>query len=119
MAEIEGRKRYCVFKGKSVGGKSNKTTVFSVCYLRQCGCGYEEEVTRKIELKETQTLDDLHEAIIYKAFKWDDPHMYSFFFDNTPCSSNRKREYSCNAEPDLEGETPNNPWGRGEVSITY
>jgi len=78
-----------------------------VYYLGQCGCGYSERVTRKIELKETQTLDDLHEAIIYKSFKWFDPHMYSFFFDNKPYSRNKKMEYSCNPDSDLDDEKPN------------
>jgi len=87
--------------------KSNKTVIFDVIYIGQCGCGYEEEIIRKIELKETQSLDDLHEAIIYKSFKWNDPHMYSFFFDNIAYSRNRKMEYFCNAEPDIDGKMPN------------
>ena len=87
--------------------KSNKTVIFDVIYLGQCGCGYEEEVTRKIELTGTQTLNDLHGAIIYESFNWDDPHMYSFFFDNIPYSRNRKMQYSCDTEPDLDGKRPN------------
>ena len=62
----------------------SKTIIFMIYYLGQCGCGFSREVARKIELKETQTLDDLHEAIIYQSFGWDDPHMYSFHFDNIP-----------------------------------
>ncbi|MDP2926215.1 MAG: hypothetical protein Q8N99_07600 [Nanoarchaeota archaeon] len=77
-----------------------QTIIFQVYYLGNCGCG-EKEIIRKIELKDTYTLDDLHNAIILKAFKWDDPHMYSFFMDNKPYSQNRKMEYSCNPEPDV------------------
>ena len=77
-----------------------KTIIFQIYYLGNCGCG-DGKVTRKIELKDTDTLDDLHKAIIYKAFKWDDPHMYSFFMDNKPYSKDRKMEYSCAPEPDI------------------
>ena len=109
MKEIDGRTRYWVLKEKmkkEKREKNDKTTIFLVYYLGQCGCGFEREVTRKIELKETQTLDDLHEAIIYKSFGWDDPHMYSFFFDNIPYSKNRKNEYSCHPESNFDGEKP-------------
>ncbi len=89
-------------------GKEERTVVFQVYYLGQMGAGFSRKVTRKIELKETQTLDDLHEAIIYKSFGWDDPHMYSFFFDNMPYSKARDMEYSCSTEPDLfSGDRPN------------
>lgn len=82
--------------------------VLQVYYLGQCGAVFSRKVTRKIEMKETQTLDDLHEAIIYKSFGWDDPHMYSFFFDNIPYSKSRGMEYCCSMEPDLfSGERPN------------
>ncbi|MCG2782717.1 MAG: plasmid pRiA4b ORF-3 family protein [Candidatus Altiarchaeales archaeon] len=108
MAKIDGRKRYWVPEGKSNSEKSNKTVIFDVIYMGQCGCGYEEEITRKIELKESQTLDDLHEAIIYKSFKWFDPHLYSFYLDNKPYSKNKKMEYSCDPRPDpLDGKVPN------------
>lgn len=78
--------------------KNDKTILFAVRYLGQCGCGTSEKITRKIELKETQTLDDLHKAIIYKSFKWTDPHMYSFHFDNKPYSGNKDMEYTCEPE---------------------
>lgn len=78
--------------------ESDKTAVFMVSYLGQCGCGFGEKITRKIELKETQTLDDLHEAIIYKSFEWSDPHLYSFHFDNKPYSRNKKMEYTFDPE---------------------
>ena len=86
----------------------SKTIIFEIIYLGQCGCGFSRNVTRTIELKETQTLDDLHEAIIYKSFGWDDPHLYSFHFDNKPYSKNRRMEYSCDREADfVSGEKPN------------
>jgi len=86
----------------------SKTIIFMIYYLGQCGCGFSREVARKIELKETQTLDDLHEAIIIQSFGWDDPHMYSFHFDNIPYSKNRSKEYSCDPEPDMfNGAKPN------------
>ncbi len=64
---------------------SDKSVVFTVKYGR---------VMRKIEMKETQTLDDLQDAIIYRAFGWDDPHAYSFFLDGIPYSKNEEMEYS-------------------------
>jgi hypothetical protein len=84
--------------------KNNKTIIFTVDYLGRCGCGFKRKVTRKLELKDIQTLDDLHEAIIYKSFQWDDPHLYSFFMDNKPNSENREMEYSCDTDPDFLDE---------------
>ena len=102
----KGRKQKNHLKKDIKKDKSKITIIFDVYYLGICGCGYDEEVTRKIELKENQTLDNLHEAIIYKSFKWDDPHLYSFFFDNIPYSKDRKMEYSCSPEPDFYGKRP-------------
>lgn len=103
--KIDGRARYWV-PNKDLRGQ--KTIIFTVYYLGHCGCGFSRKVTRKIELKDAQTLDDLHEVIIYKSFGWDDPHMYSFFFDNKPYSKNLKMEYSCNPEADdFTEEKPN------------
>jgi len=89
--------------------KSRKTIIFRVYYLGQCGSGFSRKVERKIELRETQTLDDLHETIIYKSFGWDDPHLYSFHFDNVPYSENKDMEYTCDDEVDvsLDGSRPN------------
>lgn len=84
--------------------KESKTIIFAVEYLGQCGCGFKRKVTRKLELKDSQTLDDLHEAIIYKSFQWDDPHLYSFFMDNKPNSENKEMEYSCDTDPDFLDE---------------
>lgn len=85
---------------KPTDQKGSETITFSVVYLGQCGCGFRRKVERKIELKQSQTLDDLQEAIIWQSFGWDDPHLYSFFFDNKPYSQNRKMEYSIDPEPD-------------------
>ncbi|MCD6522166.1 MAG: hypothetical protein J7K68_00295 [Candidatus Diapherotrites archaeon] len=71
-----------------------KTIIFDVVYLGQCGCGYGRKITRKIEVKESQTLDDLHDAIINKSFKWTDIHLYSFFMDGKAWSDNRDMEYT-------------------------
>jgi len=99
-----GRSGTSVHTGRDEG----RTVVLQVHYLGQCGEGFSRKVTRKIEMEETQTLDDLHEAIIYRSFGWDDPHMYSFFFDNIPYSEARGMEYCCSTEPDLfSGEKPN------------
>lgn len=88
--------------------KTNRTIIFKVYYLGQCGRGFSRKVERRIEMKDMQSLDDLHEAIIYSAFGWDDPHMYSFHFDNVPYSKSRKMEYSCDPEPDMSGGTKPN-----------
>ncbi len=97
-----------VYTGKENEESAKKTVIFNLYYLGQCGAGFSRRVTRKIEMKETQTLDDLHETIIYKSFGWDDPHMYSFFFDNLPYSRDRRMEYSCSTEEDpFDGERPN------------
>ena len=93
---------------KTRNKETNKTVVFMVKYLGQCGCGCSEKITRKIELKETQTLDDLHEAIIHKSLRWFDPHFCSFYFDNKPYSKNRNAEYTFNPEPDA---SPTNFFG--------
>ena len=90
-----------------MGKDEERTVVFQVCYLGQMGAGFSRQVTRKVEMKGTQTLDDLHEAIIYRSFGWDDPHMYSFF-DNIPYTQDRRMEYSCDTTPDpLDGGKAN------------
>ena len=107
MKKIDGRTGYWAYTGNKEG-KSNRTIILDVIYLGQCGCGFNRKVTRTIELKETQTLEDLHEAIIFGSFGWNDPHMYSFHLDNKPYSKNNEMEYSCNPEPDIfSGRKPN------------
>ncbi len=92
---------------KTANGGKIRTVIFVVYYLGHCGSGFSRNVIRKIELKENQTLDDLHSVIINLSFGWDDPHMYSFFFDNKPYSKNLKMEYSCDTEADtFAGQRP-------------
>ena len=71
-----------------------KTVTFDVTYLGVCGCGFGREVSRRIEFKETQTLEDLHDAIINKSFGWDDDHLYSFFMDCKPYTGDKRMEYT-------------------------
>jgi hypothetical protein len=59
-----GRGGTWVYMGEEDGGR---TVIFKVYYLGQGGAGFSREVTRKIEMRETQTLDDLHESIIFDA----------------------------------------------------
>ncbi|MEM3449809.1 MAG: hypothetical protein QXP38_13245 [Nitrososphaerota archaeon] len=69
-----------------------------------------ENKTRcQIELLESQTLDTLCNAIIYKWFGWDDPHFYAFFLDN--------QIYSQNRESTFLYQGPGNPaeWCIGEI----
>jgi hypothetical protein len=48
-----------------------------------------KDIWRRIAVRPSQTLDDLHEAI-YAAFdRWDE-HMYSFFFPARPTTNLRK-----------------------------
>lgn len=83
------------------------TIIFKVSYLGHCGRGTRKKVIRRIELKETQSLDDLHEAIIYQSFKWDDPHLYSFYMDNMPHSRDRAMEYTCEEHINMDFNGPN------------
>jgi hypothetical protein len=66
-----------------------------------------KSIWRRMALRGTQTLDDLHEAI-YDAFDRYDEHLYSFYFP-PPGSKGRTRmrdgdEYTCSGT--FEG-----PWG--------
>jgi hypothetical protein len=110
-----GRSGTWVYTGK----EGDRTIIFQVYYLGQMGAGFSRKVTRKIGMLETQTLDDLHETIICKSLGWDDPHMYSFFFDNVPYSEDRGMEYCCSTEADpISGQRPN-PTSRklGELKL--
>ena len=55
-------------------------------------------VTRSIEVREDQTLVDLHEGI-REAFGWSDDHLYSFWLDGRFWGS-RSTEYTCPVELD-------------------
>ena len=66
----------------------------------------QKSVWRKIALRGSQTLDDLHEAI-FDAFDRYDEHMYSFYFPK-PGSKGRARirdaeEYTCSYAADELG----------------
>jgi ABC-type cobalt transport system substrate-binding protein len=61
----------------------------------------------KIEIKETDTLEDLH-YIIQEALNWGDDHLYSFFMDNK----------TNNGDPDMEYTIPYEPDGRKTVDKT-
>jgi Plasmid pRiA4b ORF-3-like protein len=99
-----GRGGTWVFLGNEDGGR---TVIFQVYYLGQGGAGFSREVTRKIEVRDTQTLEDLHYAIIFMAFGWEEGHMYSFHLDNIPYSGARGMEYNCLPQPDpTTGEKP-------------
>jgi hypothetical protein len=73
-----------------------------------------KSIWRRIALRGSQTLDDLHEAI-FDAFDRDDEHLYSFYFPK-PGAKGRNRlrdaiEYShsyMTEEPDPFDETPGN-----------
>ena len=84
-----------------------RTIIFKVSYLGHCGRGARKQVVRRIEMEETQSLDDLHEAIIYRSFKWDNPHLYSFFMDNKPYLKDRAMEYTCEEHVNLDFNGPN------------
>jgi len=63
---------------------------------------YNKRVWKKIEIKGTQTLDDLHESIL-SAFEMDYGHLYSFFMSNRAWDS--KTEY---CHPRAEGRSAEN-----------
>jgi hypothetical protein len=75
---------------------NKNTIIFNVEYLN---CRW---IKRKIELLESNSLDDLYKSIIHVSFRWDDPHMYSFFMDNIPFSRDANMEYSCNPKSLIE-----------------
>jgi len=78
---------------KSRKSSERRTIIFKVTYLGTLGTGWKREVSRTIELKETQTLVDLHDAI-QKTMGWDDPHLYSFFMDGKVWGRNLDQEYT-------------------------
>ncbi len=79
-------------KSKLTKDPKNGTTIFEVTYLGTLGTGWRGEVSRTIELKDTQTLADLRDAI-QESVGWDDPHLYSFFMDGKVWGSNLDQEY--------------------------
>lgn len=88
--------------------EGEKTIIFEIKYLGHCGEGTKEKIVREIELTEEHNFDDIAESLIWDSFKWDDPHLYSFFLDNKPYSKDRTKEYTCNDEADwFTGEMAN------------
>lgn len=71
----------------------NQTIIFKVMFK------YRKGVWRKIELKATDTLEDLHDAI-QGAIGWDNDHLYSFFMDNNFHKGDFDAEYTCPYEPE-------------------
>ncbi len=66
-----------------------------------------EDVERSIELREDQTLVDLHDGI-QKAFGWRDDHLYSFRLDGR-FWRDRATEYTAPIEPDEDVATADVP----------
>jgi hypothetical protein len=60
-------------------------------------------VSRAIEVREDQTLADLHEGL-REAFGWSDDHLYSFWLDGRFWGS-RSTEYTAPVEPDEDVAT--------------
>lgn len=67
-------------------------------YLFKVQLQWMPSVWRTIEVRENQTLHQLHRAI-QRAFNWDDDHLYSFFLSGE--AWDRRTEY---ASPYAEGE---------------
>lgn len=94
-------------KNEAEGKPKIMSIVFRVTYLGQGGHGYNEHIERTIVMKETQSLHDLHEAIIHDGFEWEDPHLYSFFMDNQPPQKGRDKSMEYTLDDD-----PNSPVGQ-------
>lgn len=73
----------------------NQTIIFKVMFK------YRKGTWRKIELKATDNLEDLHDAI-QDAIEWDNDHLYSFYMDN----KFKKHDF------DMEYTSPHEPEGR-------
>ena len=81
-----------------------QTIIFKVMFQ------YRKGIWRKIELKETETLEDLHDAI-QDALGWDNDHLYSFFMDNQFYSKDFNAEYTCPYEPEGRKTADRDPIG--------
>ena len=66
-----------------------------------------EDVERSIEVREDQTLEDLHNGI-QTAFGWRDDHLYSFWLDGR-FWGDRSTEYTAPIEPDEDVATADVP----------
>jgi len=79
-------------KSKSRKDPNCRTIIFEVTYLGTLGTGWKRVISRVIELKETQTLVDLHNAI-QDSIGWTDPHLYAFFMDGEVWGRDLNQEY--------------------------
>lgn len=59
-------------------------------YIFKVTLAFDKRIYREIEILENQLLDDLHLAI-FKAFEFEEMHLYSFFMSNKPWD--QKSEY--------------------------
>jgi len=71
----------------------SQTIIFKVMFK------YRKGTWRKIEMKASQTLEELHEAI-QSAIGWDNDHLYSFFIDNKFNGREPDAEFTCPYEPE-------------------
>lgn len=91
-----------------------KSEISKRVYVFKVALAGRKSIWRRIAVRASQTLDDLHEAI-YDAFDRYDEHLYSFYFPK-PGAKGRNRlrdavEYShpyMEEEPDPFGEVPCN-----------
>ena len=68
----------------------------SICVLK-VALAESNKIWRKIEIREGQTLHNLHD-IIFDAFDRDDEHMYSFFFPHSRQKFNPRKIYKSSDE---------------------
>ena len=68
----------------------------------------------KIEMRETDTMQALHEEI-QDVMGWDNDHMYSFFMDNKIYSKDCDMEVTCPFEPDGRKTSDKTPIGIFEL----
>ncbi len=88
--------------------QGSKTIIFDVTYKGYFGDGYKHLVLRRIEILESQTLIDLHNAI-QKAISWTDPHLYSFFMGNKAWKNEDMEYTSPDADRDILDMADQNP----------
>lgn len=86
----------------------NQTIVLKAMFKRRKG------IWRKVEMKATDTLKDLHE-VMQDAIGWDNDHMYSFFMDNKIYSKDSDMEVTCPFEPDGKKTADKTPIGIFEL----
>ncbi len=80
----------CSLKRKAKGGYM-KTKSIGKIYVLKVALDMKKKVWRRIAIRGSQTLDDLHDAV-FKAFDREEEHLYSFFFPQ-PGSSGRLRDW--------------------------